>query len=238
MLGSMNVYEKLEREKQDIELRVFLKKNSEPDKIRREIKDVDNAKKVICISKSVALRELIQEIGDSALIKGMDENPLPTSFRVVPERKKPHILKAMQGVLLAIPGVDKVVYSEESVTTLFRTGKLLSITSVVVGVFLFLASLLSLAGGVGIRSQAKRQEMEMLSLFGISKIQSLFIFWSFIDFLINFSIALGVSYWIYRLISLKLNNFIFFPPIWVGGLISIYSLLGIIIGSAAIRKRE
>jgi cell division transport system permease protein len=160
---------------------------SERRELRQELNDTANVKSVDFVSKAEGLRTA-QKKNPRAFKEGAEllgENPLPDSFRVVPEdpgkvgmivdRLAPRDADGTRVPSLA--GIDEVRNKEEDTDKILSATGLVKILTAGMAVLLVFASIALIANTIRLSIFARRREVEVMKLVGAT---NWFIRWPFV----------------------------------------------------------
>jgi cell division transport system permease protein len=195
---------------------------------------------VTYVSKEQAWQEFSQQIGDPALVEGVDDNPLPASLRV---RLKPELLRhdAMAEAAKQVaqfPEVEDVRYGAEWVRRLDDLSSNLVRGSLVVGVVVALAIVFVVYNTIRLTVLARRPQVEIMSRLGAtdSFIATPFVLEAIFETLISATVALGVVFALQQAMSARVLGLAFLPPIWWGAFLGAATLLAWIAAALALSR--
>jgi cell division transport system permease protein len=124
------------------------------------------------VSKDEALERFRRRLGgDSGLLEGLEENPLPASVEVelAPSHASEAGLAQVRAALERTQGVDEVAHGHAWVEGYARAVSLLRAAAVALGVVLGLAALLIVTNTIRLAVYARRDEIEILMLVGATR---------------------------------------------------------------------
>jgi cell division transport system permease protein len=214
--------------------------------LESRVREVDGVESVEGISPAEALARFSDTVGSkSALLEGLDINPLPASLEIslTPERRSADGLEAVVGVIEGFPGIASISSGRDWVEGYLRAVALLR------GAILALATLLIVANTIRLGIFARRDELEILSLVGASRafVQTPFLMEGALQGTVGGAIALGL---LFALFSVVLPGFEFGLELLVGSaprfftpmesllMIGVGGVLGLIGSAAALSGRS
>ena len=171
-----NMRHLLDRFGGDVHVTAYLEEGATPEslaELQRLVTTVEGVESVRFVSKQEALERFRQGVGrGAALLEGLDENPLPASLEVglVPERRSAEGMRIVLESLAGLPGVSDLASGQEWVEGYLRAVALVRGVGVGLGAILCLATLLIVANTIRLAVLARRDELEILSLVGASRV--------------------------------------------------------------------
>ncbi|HSA87049.1 MAG TPA: permease-like cell division protein FtsX [Nitrospira sp.] len=127
---------------------------------------------VLFISKEQALGEFqVQFPGESHLLEGLGENPLPASFVVTlaPNFRSPDAMKSWVERVQTMEGVAKVDYNQEWLSLLAELIGYIELTAIGVGFLLSAAAVTIIGNTIRLALLARREEIEILRSIGATR---------------------------------------------------------------------
>lgn len=127
---------------------------------------------VLFISKEQALREFrVQFPGESHLLEGLGENPLPASFVVTlaPNFRSPDAMQAWAERVQTMEGVAKVDYNQEWISLLAGLIGYIELAAIGVGVLLSAAAVTIIGNTTRLALLARQEEIEILRSIGATR---------------------------------------------------------------------
>lgn len=105
------------------------------------------------------------------LLEGFEENPLPASLEIGLRTQYRSLegIQILEAAIKGLPGIDEVAYGGDWVDGYARATTLIRVLGYALGVVLSLAALLIVANTIRIGIYARREELEILSLVGASR---------------------------------------------------------------------
>ncbi len=173
VIANMNLL--LERVGSDLHVTAYLEESLSADtrrELARRVADLGGVHAVEIVSKEEALRRFAERSGGAALLEGLEENPLPASLevRLAPERRSAEDVRAVSEALAGMDGVEELGSSQQWVEGYARARRLVRGLGFGLGAVLGLATLLIVANTIRLTLHARRDELEILSLVGASRI--------------------------------------------------------------------
>jgi cell division transport system permease protein len=127
---------------------------------------------VLFISKEQALGEFqVQFPGESHLLEGLGENPLPASFVVTlaPNFRSPDAMKGWVERVQTMEGVAKVDYNQEWLSLLAELIGYIELAAIGVGFLLSAAAVTIIGNTIRLALLARREEIEILRSIGATR---------------------------------------------------------------------
>jgi len=173
--------------------------------LESRVREVDGVESVEGVSPDEALVRFGDTVGtNSALLEGLDINPLPASLEIslAPERRSADGLKAVVGVIEGLPGVESLNSGRDWVEGYLRAVALLRAIGTGLGAILALATLLIVANTIRLGIFARSDELEILSLVGASRafVQTPFLIEGVLQGSVGGAIALGLLFALFNLV--------------------------------------
>jgi len=173
--------------------------------LESRVREVDGVESVEGVSPDEALVRFGDTVGTkSALLEGLDINPLPASLEIslAPERRSADGLKAVVGVIEGLPGVESLNSGRDWVEGYLRAVALLRAIGTGLGAILALATLLIVANTIRLGIFARSDELEILSLVGASRafVQTPFLIEGVLQGSVGGAIALGLLFALFNLV--------------------------------------
>jgi len=223
------------------EMVVYLREDIAPadrDSLIARLNDLYGA--VTFVSKTAALEEFKQQIGDPALLEAVGPNPLPASLRV---RLKPELLSfdAMQEAARQVaefPEVEDVRYGAEWVRRLDDLGAATRRGAIAIGLVVALAILFILYNTIRLTVLARRPQVEIMSRLGATDrfIAAPFVLEAVIESTVAALLALGILFALQQAIVTRLVALVFFSPLWIAGFVGATVALAWIAASLALSR--
>lgn len=171
-----NMEELLDRFGQDLHVTAYLEAGLSEDR-RRELigifETVEGVESVRIVSEAEALERFQAGVGrGEALLEGLDENPLPASLEItlVPANRSASGMERVVESLNGLPGIEELASGRDWVEGYLRFVALVRGLGIGLGAILALATLLIVANTIRLGVFARRDELEILSLVGASRL--------------------------------------------------------------------
>jgi len=202
LLFLQNMHSVLDRFGESLSIRVFLNdavSSEEIARFRQRFASIEGVSKLQFVSKEEALQRFQGRVGMEAdLLEGLGENPLPASFelQVEPAWRTRENLRELAGEIEGIPGIDEVSYGGQWAEAYARFINLAQGVSAALGGVLIFSALLIVANTIQLAIYARRDELEILSLVGASRMfaNTPFLLEGMVQGLMGGLIALGLLY--------------------------------------------
>ena len=135
-----------------------------------QIEAISGAQEVNFISKDEALQRFREEFGEDPLAI-LGENPLPSSFQVIPDvtHRAPDKLEALTRSIESIHGVDEVVYRGQLVRLIDRYSRYILVIDAVLLVVVFLAAIFLVSNTLRLTILAQGDKIEIMKLVGATR---------------------------------------------------------------------
>jgi cell division transport system permease protein len=202
-----------------VEVAVFLQDNLASDLVRqlgRELRQIKGVAQVSFVSKEEALAKLKRDLGDkSGLLSGLEENPLPDSFRLRPKDAAAVPLIAKEAA--ALPGVEKVRYGEGVVEKLVKITNSVRLAALVLVALFGLAAVFLIVTTIRLSILSRQEEIGIMKLLGATNwfIRGPFILEGLIIGASGALLATAILYWGYTALVGQVEQaaLIFFQPV-------------------------
>ena len=179
--------------------------------LQTSIVSFDGVKEVRYISKDDAIKRFSNEMPAIAgLVDDLDENPLPSSIRVILDDGHREFIKveSLAVRLGEMPGVDDVFYGQEWLEKFSGFISLLKLSGLIMGLFLLLTTTFIISNTIRLALYARKEELEIMKLLGAtdSYMKMPFLIEGLLQGLAGAAMALVSLYAIYHLFALKLTG--------------------------------
>jgi cell division transport system permease protein len=169
------------------------------------VRAIPGVEDVETLSQDEALERFRASVGSgSALLDGLDINPLPASLEISlrDDRRSAEGMEAVANAIEGLAGVESLSSGRDWVEGYLRAVALVRGVGVGLGIILALATLLIVANTIRLGVFARRDELEILSLVGASRpfVQTPFLLEGLVQGAAGGAIALGLLYVLFRLV--------------------------------------
>jgi len=201
-----NMEELLDHFGDDLRVTAYLESEVSGEALRA-LKDrvlaIPGVEDVESLSQDEALERFRASVGSgSALLDGLDINPLPASLEISlsDDRRSAEGMEAVANVIEGLAGVESLSSGRDWVEGYLRAVALVRSVGVGLGIILALATLLIVSNTIRLGIFARRDELEILSLVGASRpfVQMPFLLEGVIQGAVGGAIALGLLYALFR----------------------------------------
>ena len=201
-----NMEELLDHFGDDLRVTAYLESEVSGEALRA-LKDrvlaIPGVEDVESLSQDEALERFRASVGSgSALLDGLDINPLPASLEISlsDDRRSAEGMEAVANVIEGLAGVESLSSGRDWVEGYLRAVALVRSVGVGLGIILALATLLIVSNTIRLGIFARRDELEILSLVGASRpfVQTPFLLEGVIQGAAGGAIALGLLYALFR----------------------------------------
>ncbi|MEE8474888.1 MAG: permease-like cell division protein FtsX [Myxococcota bacterium] len=134
---------------------------------------VEGVERVRVVSQREALERFQASVGlGSALLEGLAENPLPASLEItlLAERRSSEGLRVVVESVDGLPGISELASGQDWVEGYLRAVALVRAVGMGLGLILALATVLIVANTIRLAVLARRDEIEILTLVGASRV--------------------------------------------------------------------
>jgi cell division transport system permease protein len=178
--------------------------------LESRVRKVDGVESVESISPDEALARFSDTVGGkSALLEGLEDNPLPASLEIslTPESRSADGLEGVVSTIEGFAGVANLSSGRDWVEGYLRAVALLQGIGAGLGAILALSTLLIVANTIRLGIFARRDELEILSLVGASRafMQTPFLMEGALQGTVGGAIALGLLFALFRLVLPELE---------------------------------
>jgi cell division transport system permease protein len=224
-----NMEELLDQFGDDLRVTAYLESDVSGEALRAledRVRTIPGVEDVESLSQDEALERFRASVGSgSALLDGLDVNPLPASLEISlrDDRRSAEGMEAVASAIEGLAGVESLSSGRDWVEGYLRAVALVRGVGVGLGIILALATLLIVANTIRLGVFARRDELEILSLVGASRpfVQTPFLLEGLVQGAAGGAIALGLLYALFRLV---LPGFEFGLEILVGTAPRFFSL--------------
>jgi cell division transport system permease protein len=130
---------------------------------------LEGVRTVRFVPSEAALERLRRDLGeDSAILDGLERNPLPGSFEleIEPSHRAPEALRAIAVRVRSVPGIDEVRYGEDWAEGYARVVRVAELLGVGLATFLILVLGAIVAGTVRLGVHVRADEIQIQRLVG------------------------------------------------------------------------
>lgn len=224
-----NMEELLDQFGDDLRVTAYLESDVSGEALRAledRVRTIPGVEDVEVLSQDEALERFRASVGSgSALLDGLDVNPLPASLEISlrDDRRSAEGMEAVASAIEGLAGVESLSSGRDWVEGYLRAVALVRGVGVGLGIILALATLLIVANTIRLGVFARRDELEILSLVGASRpfVQTPFLLEGLVQGAAGGAIALGLLYALFRVV---LPGFEFGLEILVGTAPRFFSL--------------
>jgi len=203
-----NMEELLDQFGDDLRVTAYLESDVSREALRAlqdRVLAIPGVEDVEALSQDEALERFRASVGSgSALLDGLDINPLPASLEISlrDDRRSAEGMEAVAKAIEGLAGVESLSSGRDWVEGYLRAVALVRGVGVGLGIILALATLLIVANTIRLGIYARRDELEILSLVGASRpfVQAPFLLEGLVQGAAGGVIALGLLYTLFRLV--------------------------------------
>jgi cell division transport system permease protein len=202
-----NMEELLDQFGDDLRVTAYLESDLSGEALRAledRVLAIPGVEDVEAVSQDEALERFRTSVGSgSALLNGLDINPLPASLEISlsDDRRSAEGMEAVANAIEGLAGVESLGSGRDWVEGYLRAVALVRGVGVGLGIILALATLLIVSNTIRLGIFARRDELEILSLVGASRafVQMPFLLEGLLQGAAGGAIALGLLYALFRL---------------------------------------
>lgn len=166
LLVALNANQWMRGVESEVEINVFLAPEAKASEIGEKIEALPGVTRCTFVSKSQALREMRESLGDkSDILEGLEEdNPLPDSYRVQAARAE--LVPAIAAKIEDLPGVERVNYGQGVVEKVILITRWLNVVSLAAAGLLAVAAVFLIVTTVRLSVVARQQEISIMKFLG------------------------------------------------------------------------
>jgi len=203
-----NMEELLDQFGDDLRVTAYLEPEISAEALReleQRVREIPGVEDVEAVSQDEALERFRASVGSgSALLDGLDINPLPASLEISlsEERRSAEGMETVASAIEGLTGVESLSSGRDWVEGYLRAVALVKGVSIGLGIILALATLLIVANTIRLGIFARRDELEILSLVGASRafVQTPFLIEGLLQGAAGGAVALALLYALFRLV--------------------------------------
>ncbi len=172
--------------------------------LEQRVREIPGVEDVESVSQDEALERFRASVGSgSALLDGLDVNPLPASLEISlrEDRRSAEGMEAVASAIEGLAGVESLSSGRDWVEGYLRAVALVKGVGIGLGIILALATLLIVSNTIRLGIFARRDELEILSLVGASRpfVQTPFLLEGLLQGAAGGAVALALLYALFRL---------------------------------------
>jgi len=203
-----NMEELLDQFGDDLRVTAYLESEVSGEVLRgleQRVREIPGVEDVEAVSQDEALERFRASVGSgSALLDGLDVNPLPASLEISlrEDRRSAEGMEAVASAIEGLAGVESLSSGRDWVEGYLRAVALVKGVGIGLGIILALATLLIVANTIRLGVFARRDELEILSLVGASRpfVQTPFLLEGLLQGAAGGAVALALLYALFRLV--------------------------------------
>jgi len=172
LLATDNMLRYIAQAEQEMKVYVYLEdnlSNQDVQRLHHQILGMNESEAVVFISKSQALSEFREQLGEDAdLLDALEANPLPNSFWVSlkPEKKNQTDVAYFAGHVTQLDGVEEVRYGKEFVEKFTSVIKGVYYVDAIVGLIVILSAVFIISNAVRLTVISRRKNIQIMKLVG------------------------------------------------------------------------
>ena len=172
-LVSVQASRMIQQVRANVDMEVFLKDPITKDKlitVQTQIQDIEGIVKAEFVSKPEAAERFKEEFGED-INNVLDFNPLPASFKITlsDASRTAERAEAIQKKLLALKGIDDVVYRKDMMAFLDTRTQTLNRIALMVGVFLAVVALILISNSIRLTIVSRKEAIRIMKLVGATQ---------------------------------------------------------------------
>jgi cell division transport system permease protein len=203
-----NMEELLDQFGDDLRVTAYLESEVSGEVLRgleQRVREIPGVEDVEAVSQDEALERFRASVGSgSALLDGLDVNPLPASLEISlrEDRRSAEGMEAVASAIEGLAGVESLSSGRDWVEGYLRAVALVKGVGIGLGIILALATLLIVSNTIRLGVFARRDELEILSLVGASRpfVQTPFLLEGLLQGAAGGAVALALLYALFRLV--------------------------------------
>jgi cell division transport system permease protein len=203
-----NMEELLDQFGDDLRVTAYLESEVSGEVLRgleQRVREIPGVEDVEAVSQDEALERFRASVGSgSALLDGLDVNPLPASLEISlrEDRRSAEGMEAVASAIEGLAGVESLSSGRDWVEGYLRAVALVKGVGIGLGIILALATLLIVSNTIRLGVFARRDELEILSLVGASRpfVQMPFLLEGLLQGAAGGAVALALLYALFRLV--------------------------------------
>ncbi len=202
-----NMEELLDQFGDDLRVTAYLESEVSGEVLRgleQRVREIPGVEDVEAVSQDEALERFRASVGSgSALLDGLDVNPLPASLEISlrEDRRSAEGMEAVASAIEGLAGVESLSSGRDWVEGYLRAVALVKGVGIGLGIILALATLLIVSNTIRLGVFARRDELEILSLVGASRpfVLTPFLLEGLLQGAAGGAVALALLYALFRL---------------------------------------
>jgi cell division transport system permease protein len=203
-----NMEELLDQFGDDLRVTAYLESEVSGEVLRgleQRVREIPGVEDVEAVSQDEALERFRASVGSgSALLDGLDVNPLPASLEISlrEDRRSAEGMEAVASAIEGLAGVESLSSGRDWVEGYLRAVALVKGVGIGLGIILALATLLIVSNTIRLGVFARRDELEILSLVGASRpfVLTPFLLEGLLQGAAGGAVALALLYALFRLV--------------------------------------
>lgn len=241
MVFAVNLMGVIKSFSENVEIVAFLKANVDSKKIsqvKRNISELKNVRSVKYKSPEEALLEFTRDSDLAKQIEIIGENPLPDSFSIRLKVESAELMAETAKEIEKYDIIDEVRYGREEVNNLVSFVNTVKFSGIVFIIILVIMTLTIIGYTIRLAVHIRGQEIRVMKLVGATQwfIRMPFVVEGIIQGCIGGLLAIGLLYLVYEIIVAKLEGLVFLTPVYLGLIVVIGIVLGIIGNLLGIEK--
>lgn len=199
---------------QRVQIEAYLKDglaDTQIKELQNLITSLEGVGEVNYISKDDAIKRFADEMPEIAgLVDDLDENPLPSSMRIILDEGHREFIKveALALRLGKMQGVDDVVYGQEWLEKFSGFVSLLKLSGLILALFLLLTTTFIISNTIRLALYARKEELEVMKLLGATNffMKTPFLIEGLLQGLVGASASIVSLYAVYSFFVVKLAS--------------------------------
>lgn len=239
-----NVHRALQRVESRVEIMAYLRDDADPDVVQvlqHDIASFPEVSEVLYISREQALRTAKEELGElGPVYDELETNPLPASLdvRLRPGQRDADAVRSIAERIGAFPAVENVLYGNDWLDRVFLLRRIAGVATVVLGLAFAAVATLIIGAAVRMAIFARREEIRVMRLVGATDayVRSPFLLEGMITGLLGGSLALGLTFAVYTVLTRAEFRLEWLPLEWVLAGLAAGALLGVLASAISVRR--
>ncbi len=243
-LITFNMGHMLEKARQGIDMRVFLKTEISQERmaaLQPRLVVIPGVKDVTWISPESALAEFKANLGeDAGILDMLDDNPLPASYHLTltAGARDLESVRALRNEIAAWEEVSEILFNQSWIQALEQWTFRFQMASLIAGLIVFIAAVFVISNTVKLTMAASARVIQIQKLVGATNafIRTPYLAEGMIQGFLAGAVAMGLLAAAGWLFGDRLGGIIFFSPAQIAGFILFCVSLGLVGSWSAMRK--
>lgn len=242
-LAAYNIRRVIERVEARVEVVAYLRDDADWNAVQRaqdEIMTYPEVRDVRYVSREQALIIARNDLPEFATLFGdLEANPLPASFEVAlrPHQAGTDAVQAVAERVALYPFVEDVRYGSEWLDKVYLLRRVAAVATGVLGAAFAAVAALIIASAIRLAIFARRDEIVIMRLVGATDefVRRPFVIEGMITGLLGAAIAIGMTFFAFRVLSSNVFALEWLPPHWLAAGLAAGVVFGVAASALAVR---